>query len=39
MTRYAAMFERLQARAEGAFGAFVMLGDPDPAASAANMAS
>lgn len=35
MTRYAAMFERLQARGEGAFGAFAMLGDPDPAASAA----
>ena len=35
MTRYAAMFERLRARAEGALGAFVMLGDPDPASSAA----
>ncbi len=35
MTRYAAMFERLRARGEGALGAFVMLGDPDPAASAA----
>jgi tryptophan synthase alpha chain len=34
MSRYAAMFERLRARGEGAFGAFVMLGDPDPAASA-----
>jgi tryptophan synthase alpha chain len=28
------MFERLGARGEGALGAFVMLGDPDPAASA-----
>jgi tryptophan synthase alpha chain len=34
MTRYAAMFERCAARGEGAFGAFLMLGDPDPAASA-----
>jgi tryptophan synthase alpha chain len=34
MSRYPAMFERLQARGEGAFGAFVMLGDPDPPASA-----
>src|SRR4028118_607393 len=33
--RYAAMFDRLRARGEGAFGAFVMLGDPDLAASAA----
>ena len=33
--RYAAMFHRLRQRAEGAFGAFVMLGDPDLAASAA----
>ena len=30
MSRYASMFERLRARGEGAFGAFVMLGDPDP---------
>ncbi len=29
MSRYAAMFERLRARGEGAFGAFLMLGDPD----------
>lgn len=29
------MFERLAVRGEGAFGAFVMLGDPDLAASAA----
>jgi tryptophan synthase alpha chain len=35
VSRYAAMFERLRARGEGAFGAFAMLGDPDPAASAA----
>ncbi|HYW17406.1 MAG TPA: tryptophan synthase subunit alpha [Allosphingosinicella sp.] len=35
MTRYCAMFERLRARGEGALGAFVMLGDPDLAASAA----
>ncbi|HEX8262780.1 MAG TPA: tryptophan synthase subunit alpha [Allosphingosinicella sp.] len=34
MTRYAAMFDRLRRRGEGAFGAFAMLGDPDPAASA-----
>lgn len=34
MSRYAAMFERLGQRGEGALGAFVMLGDPDLAASA-----
>lgn len=34
VTRYEAMFERLQARDEGAFGAFVMLGDPDLETSA-----
>lgn len=34
MTRYPAMFERLRVRGEGALGAFVMLGDPDPATSA-----
>ena len=39
MSRYAAMFERVGAstgrgRAEGAFGAFLMLGDPDPPTSA-----
>lgn len=34
MNRYAAMFERLRARGEGAFGAFVMLGDPDLTSSA-----
>lgn len=32
--RYAAMFERLAERGEGAFGAFTMLGDPDLDASA-----
>jgi tryptophan synthase alpha chain len=35
MSRYAALFERLRARGEGAFGAFVMLGDPDLATSSA----
>jgi tryptophan synthase alpha chain len=35
MSRYAAMFERLRERGEGAFGAFVMLGDPDLHTSAA----
>jgi tryptophan synthase alpha chain len=34
VTRYAAMFDRLRERGEGAFGAFVMLGDPDPSTSA-----
>ena len=34
MSRYAAMFERLEARGEGAFGAVLMLGDPDPETSA-----
>ena len=29
MSRYATMFERLRASNEGAFGAFLMLGDPD----------
>ena len=29
MSRYAAMFERLREKGEGAFGAFLMLGDPD----------
>jgi tryptophan synthase alpha chain len=29
MSRYARMFERLTARGEGAFGGFLMLGDPD----------
>lgn len=35
MSRYDDMFEGLRGRGEGAFGAFVMLGDPDPQASAA----
>ena len=35
ITRYGAMFARLAAAREGAFGAFVMLGDPTPQASAA----
>ena len=35
MSRYAAMFARLAEAREGAFGAFVMLGDPDLRASAA----
>jgi tryptophan synthase alpha chain len=34
MSRYAAMFERLAVRNEGAFGAFLMLGDPDLQTSA-----
>jgi tryptophan synthase alpha chain len=29
VSRYAAMFDRLRQRREGAFGAFLMLGDPD----------
>ena len=39
MTRYPAMFDRLKRRGEGAFGAFAMLGDPDPEASAAILDS
>jgi tryptophan synthase alpha chain len=35
--RYGAMFERLRAAREGAFGAFVMLGDPDMEGSAAML--
>jgi tryptophan synthase alpha chain len=35
MTRYAAMFGRLRAAHEGAFGAFLTLGDPDLDSSAA----
>lgn len=35
MSRYGAMFERLRNRGEGAFGAFLMLGDPDLATCAA----
>lgn len=34
MSRYAQMFERLRQRNEGAFGAFLMLGDPDKETSA-----
>ena len=37
MTRYAAMFDGCAERGEGAFGAYLMLGDPDPAASAAYL--
>jgi tryptophan synthase alpha chain len=37
MTRYAAMFAGLQARGEGALGAFVMLGDPDLGTSARRL--
>jgi tryptophan synthase alpha chain len=33
-TRYDAMFERLRQRGEGAFGAFLMLGDPERETSA-----
>lgn len=39
MSRYAAMFERLGRRGEGAFGAFVMLGDPDLETSASILDS
>lgn len=39
MSRYQAMFQRLRERGEGAFGAFVMLGDPDLAGSAAILDS
>ena len=35
MSRYAAMFDRLARRGEGAFGGFLMLGDPDMERSAA----
>ena len=35
MSRYAVLFERLRRSGEGAFGAFVMLGDPDLETSAA----
>ena len=34
MSRYANMFERLKASGEGAFGGFLMLGDPDLGTSA-----
>jgi tryptophan synthase alpha chain len=39
VTRYGAMFDRLRGRGEGALGAFVMLGDPDPESSAAILDS
>jgi tryptophan synthase alpha chain len=39
MNRYAQMFERLNDCGEAAFGAFVMLGDPDPLTSAAILDS
>lgn len=39
MSRYATMFERLVAKGEAAFGAFLMLGDPDLATSAALLAA
>ncbi len=34
MSRYATLFDRLRERGEGALGAFVVLGDPDPLTSA-----
>ena len=37
MSRYTEMFQRLEQRNEAAFGAFLMLGDPDPATSAAHL--
>ena len=37
MTRYAAMFDRCRQREEGAFGAFLMLGDPHAKSSAAYL--
>ena len=37
MSRYAAMFERLAQRREGAFGAFLILGDPDLETSARRL--
>ena len=37
--RYAAMFDRLRTRGEGAFGAFLMLGDPDLETSARLLAA
>ena len=37
MTRYAAMFERCARLGEGAFGGFLMLGDPTPELSAAYL--
>lgn len=37
MNRYAIMFDRLAKRREGALGAFLMLGDPNPETSAAHL--
>lgn len=37
MSRYEIMFDRLRARGEGAFGAFVMLGDPTIEATGATL--
>lgn len=37
MTRYAAMFDRLDRRGDAAFGAFAMLGDPNAGMSAAML--
>jgi tryptophan synthase alpha chain len=37
MSRYAPMFERLREQREGAFGAFLMLGDPDVETSARHL--
>ena len=37
MTRYGAMFDQLGGRNEGAFGAFLMLGDPDLETSASML--
>ena len=39
MSRYACMFERLKSRGEGAFGGFLMLGDPDLMTSALMLRS
>jgi tryptophan synthase alpha chain len=39
MSRYDAMFARLKERDEGAFGAFLMLGDPDQATCAQLLAA
>ena len=39
MSRYAAMFDRLRRSGEGAFGAFLMLGDPDLPTSARLLAA
>ncbi len=39
MSRYDAMFDRLRARDQGAFGAFLMLGDPDKATCARLLAA